>query len=277
MGTEGFKGILLSTLVIASLLTSVALLIPSWPPLTSASLVVRGVDVSISPSYQAGVAGATLNYIVTISNTGNVDENYNIRVSDNENWPITYWFNFINLPGYSSAQSELIVTIPEDVPPCVRDNITVTATSWDNVVSDSDSCIAHRAKAEFSLVTLYKVRLDVDFYFATGSRLVVKFYTYGGAYEGENIVWSGTTPDTVIFSEIVPHPGNEPIENATLVLTDNAGNVITTITSFVVHRSDLMKRIAEIDMLWPYASLEERSVLMAEIAAIDVQWPYAPP
>jgi len=235
------------------------------------------VSASISPSYRSGSPGETLSYSITIINTGNLDDNYTLTVDDNSGWGPMVSPTSLTIAAGSSDNAALSVIIPENATPCTRDNIIVTVISMsDPTVSASTSCIAHRVKAEFSLITLYKVSLDVDIYLGEGSRLVVKFYTYGGAYQGENIVWSGATPDHVIFSENVPHPSNEPVENATLVLTDNAGNVITTITSFVVRRSTLMARLLEIDLRWPYASYAEKSALMKEIQDIDIQWPYAP-
>ena len=235
------------------------------------------VSASISPSYRSGSPGETLSYSITITNTGNLDDNYTLTVDDNSGWAPMVSPTSLTIAAGSSDNATLSVIIPQNAMPCTRDNIIVTVISTgDPTVSASTSCIAHRVKAEFSLITLYKVSMDVDLYLGEGSRLVVKFYTYGGGYQGENTVWSGTTPDNVIFSKIVPHPGNEPVENATLVLTDNEGNVITTITSFVVRRSDLMRRIFEIDLRWPFASHAERSALMEEIQDIDMQWPYAP-
>jgi hypothetical protein len=207
---------------------------------------------------------------------GNVDDNFYLSVRDNENWRITYWFSFIELPPYSSARSELIVTIPENALPCTRDNITITATSWDNAVSDSDSCIAHRAKAEFRLVTLYKAGLDVDTYLEMGSKLIVRFYTYANTYQGENVVWAGSTPANVNLLENVPHPENKAVENAWLVLADEENNVIQVVARWTVKRGDLMMRLGEMDRRWPMASPEERSELMVEYGAIDRQWPRAP-
>ena len=105
--------------------------------------VVRGVDVEISPSYQENLSGENLVYIVTVTNTGNVGDNYDLSVSKTKDWEVTFWFTFLNLPPYSSAQTELIVIIPENAIPGTQDNITVTAVSQtDNTVTDSDSCIA---------------------------------------------------------------------------------------------------------------------------------------
>ena len=105
--------------------------------------VVRGVDVEISPSYKENLPGENLVYIVTVTNTGNVGDNYDLSVSQTKNWEVIFWFTFLNLPSYSSAQSELIVSIPENAIPGTQDNITVTAVSQtDNTVTDSDLCTA---------------------------------------------------------------------------------------------------------------------------------------
>jgi hypothetical protein len=129
---------------------------------------------------------------------------------------------------------------------------------------------------KFSLVTLYEVSLDVDLYLPIGSKLIVKFYTYADAYEGENLLWSGATPQRVIILENLPHPDNKPVKKAMLVLADNEGSVVQTMESFIVRRDDLIARISEIKGEWPYASPVEKSVLISEISGIKGQWPYAP-
>jgi hypothetical protein len=80
----------------------------------------------------------------------------------------------------------------------------------------------------------------------------------------------------VVLSENVPHPEGKGVENATLELTDDAGNVISVLASFVVRRSHLMARLSAIKAQWPYASDEEKSALISEISAIKARWPYAP-
>jgi len=276
--TGSFKSILLSILVIASLLTSVTLPILGCISLTLASPVVRGVDVSISPSFLSGTPGMTLTYTVTITNTGDVEDTYFITVADNAGWDPTFDLEQVRLAPYGSAVMwYLKVTVPGDAPVGAEDNVTITATSTDNAVSDSDSCIAHRSKAEFSLVTLYKVALDLDIALTTGSRLVVKFYTYGNVYENENMFWSGTTPANVVKFENVPHPENIGTKKVRLDLTtDNTEDVIATVVTFTVTRDILMGRVVKIYLEWPFASPERRNVLMSEIVDIYLQWPFAP-
>lgn len=103
----------------------------------------RGVDVSISPSYQSDFPGATLNYAVTITNTGEVVDSYNLSVSDNFGWALTLSENRLEnvLPGENRSVT-LSVTIPDNAPGAT-DNITVTATSAANPeVRASDTCAA---------------------------------------------------------------------------------------------------------------------------------------
>jgi len=129
--------------------------------------------------------------------------------------------------------------------------------------------------AKFSLVTLYEIGLDVDLYLPYGSKLIVKFYTYEDAYEGENLLWSGATPQRVILSENLPHPDNKPVKEATLVLADNEGGVVQTMANFVVRQDDLFGRVMEIKGLWPIADDNERNALFSEIMDIKGQWPIA--
>jgi len=253
---------------------------PYWPVYDHYPLVVREVDVQISPSYQDGLHGATITYAVTATNQGNVRGDYALTVSDKENWALTLSANLLEnmIPGENRAVT-LTVTIPENVAQCTEDNIIATATSAENAeVSNSDSCIAHAvSKAEFSLVTLYEVNLDAFIYLEEGSKLVLKFYTYGDAYQGENVVWSGTTPASVFLLENVLHPFGEPVENAVLILTaENTENVISTIASFTVHQSHLRDRDKAIlgdwgghPELWPAFRAEDKDIL--------TMWSSAPP
>lgn len=127
------------------------------------------------------------------------------------------------------------------------------------------------------LEALYRVSLDLDFWLDNGSKLVVKFYSWGGGPQGENVAWSGTTPDNVSFSKVVPHPQGRPVEKARLVLTtDNTENVISTVASFTVLKAHLEVRFTEIPLEWALASLEEKVELETEFSEVPLYWALAP-
>ena len=105
--------------------------------------VVRGVEVSISPENQKGPPKGKLEYTITIVNKGNIEDNYSLTVSDNENWGPTISPTSLTIPSNDSRTAKLNVTIPEDAENGTKDNVTVTATSHgDNTVKDNASCTA---------------------------------------------------------------------------------------------------------------------------------------
>ena len=111
----------------------------SWPP-------IIGVKVSISPSYQGGPPRATLIYMVYVTNTGTVDDTYNLTVIDNAGWNLMLTDNlFENVAPGKYETTILIVVIPDNENLIgVRDNITVTAISQESEnVSDNATCIAY--------------------------------------------------------------------------------------------------------------------------------------
>ena len=122
--------------------------------------------------------------------------------------------------------------------------------------------------------TLQNARLGVNLNLDNGQGLAIRFYTYAGGYQGENVLWDGAAPTQVVFLGSVPHPEGRSIENIALVLTDE-GNAIP-MASIVVGRSDLMTMIRAIKGEWSYASQAEKGTLFAEIRGIKGQWPYAP-
>jgi hypothetical protein len=235
------------------------------------------VEVSISPNHQSGTPRMTLAYVVTVLNNDIDPDNFSLEASDGAGWSLSISPDSLVIPPGENRGATLNITIPENAAIGAEDVITVTARSTENAaISASASCIAHRAEHVFKLENLYVISLSVDTYLENGSRLVVKFYNYAGVFENERVFENLTPPAHVVKSDNVPHPENKAVENATLVLTDDANNVISTITSFTVRRSDLMKRISEIKGEWPYADAAERSALMKEISGIKGQWPYAP-
>lgn len=112
---------------------------------TTTTLYIRGVSVSISPSLQIAVNGATLTYTVTVLNTGNVSDNYSLVVSDNASpsWSPSVSPTLLTVSAGSSGNSLLRVTVPSGGANGAIDNLTVTVNGTG--VSDSSSCTAQVA------------------------------------------------------------------------------------------------------------------------------------
>jgi subtilisin family serine protease len=115
-------------------------------------VIARSVEVSISPSYQSGQPGENLDYIVTVVNFGNVEDNYDLTVSDNAGWTLKLSDNLLeNVSAGENRAATLRVTIPENAKVGTRDNVTVTVISQENAqISNNAGCIAH-AVWEFTL------------------------------------------------------------------------------------------------------------------------------
>ena len=240
--------------------------------------IVRAIEISISPIRYRALSGATLPYIVTIRNAGNVDDNYDLAVGDNLGWGPVLSENSISVPVFENRSVTLTVTIPENVNPCTEDNIIVTATSRSDItVTATETSIAHRTAPKLEFVTKFKIQVEIDLYLHTGSKIILAFYTFDNVYENENVIWSGTTPTWINFLENVGHPENKSIRSVRLFLDDNEGNRISTLSAFIVRRDDLWRRLMQIRAEWPYASPEGRDALWKEILDIRTQWPYALP
>jgi len=106
------------------------------------SAIIPGVEVSVMPSRQSEAPGETITYTVTVRNTGNIEDSYALRKSDDAGW-LQETMELISIPPGENLTTMLTVTIPEDAELGAEDNITITATSLtDFSVSDSATCIA---------------------------------------------------------------------------------------------------------------------------------------
>jgi len=117
------------------------------------AIIIRGVEVSISPAENAGLRGWTLTYTVTVWNRGSIKDNFRLENSDNLTWPNALDnVQFDNvLPG-ENRMTTLRVTIPESAAPCTRDNVSVVAILVENEdVRAENKCVAHLARVTFEV------------------------------------------------------------------------------------------------------------------------------
>ena len=110
---------------------------------TTPSVVRRGVKVSISPSSRENIPGGTLTYTVTVTNTGNVTDDYNLGKTDNRGWNLTLPPSIAGVVPGRDRRVTLTVGILDNAANGDLSTITVTATSSENTeVENSASCTA---------------------------------------------------------------------------------------------------------------------------------------
>jgi len=107
-------------------------------------VIVRGVEVVITPPSQENDNGGTLKYNVLVKNLGNVLENFLLTKGDNADWTLNLDNSWLSVPQGENRTTKLTVIIPTDATGGTCDNIWVKATSKDNTeVFDNKSCLAH--------------------------------------------------------------------------------------------------------------------------------------
>ena len=255
------------------------------PHTAIAHYLARDIAVTnVTPSKTAVAQSYSLSINVTIENQGDATETFNVTAYADKNVTVLGDEIIIGNQNVSNLApgTQRTLTFTWNTTKVTPGNYTISAQAstvpdeadtTDNTKVDGSVVVTH---TQFTLSTLYEVNLNVNEIFDYGGSLKVQFYSYSGVYQGEVTVWIITTPGYVTLSANASHPLNWPIENATLVLTDDLGNILQTVTSFVVHRPDLMVRLGELDYLWTVPGAD-RTAIMKEYVAIDGQWPYAPP
>jgi len=252
-----------------------------WPYLevwSNAQLPTYDVRTSVSPIYQGGIPGKTLNYTVTVKNTGTVADTYDLDNSDTKNWVLNLSPSTLTIENGAENYATLTVTVPSgDI--CTLDRITVTASSQTNpAVKDNAIAFAHRSYAYFKLENMTKVSIDLNLRLREDAEnLVAKFYHYYDLFQGENVIWE-SMPWHLISKPYVLHPQGKPVEKVRLVLVDGAGAEIATVETYKVVKPDLIKRAALLKGQWDLVPPgEPKSAIIREMAMIKGQWELAPP
>jgi uncharacterized repeat protein (TIGR01451 family) len=106
--------------------------------------VVTGVQVSISPASNSGKTGATLEFTVTVTNTGSSTDTFDLTASDTKSWGPTLSIASTTLSaGASRTGIRLSITIPSTASANDVSTITVTATSHTNsTITGNNTCRA---------------------------------------------------------------------------------------------------------------------------------------
>ena len=250
---------------------------------------VTSVSETISPQVITSTPGTYHTFTVTVTNLGNLPDNFSLAAIDTENWQPTVPSTLGPIAAGGSDNATLSVTIPSGAVGGTIDSITVTATSQsDNTAGDSASCIIQvtvmTGAATIHLENLYKVGLEKDLQLLAGRKLVVKFYKYDNiTFQAGSVVDNNITPpENIKENENAPQPRAAErfswgtVQIARLVLTtENENEVISTIASFTVHQSDLRARYMTILGAWS-ANPGQQSAFRAEVMDILSQWSGAP-
>jgi hypothetical protein len=112
---------------------------------TAQVTIARSVSVSIYPISQSGASGAALTYTVTLNNTGIIDDNYSLIVTDNASpsWNFSVSPSSLSVSAGRSGNATLTVVIPGGTISGTIDEITVIVDSQtDASVSASATCTA---------------------------------------------------------------------------------------------------------------------------------------
>ena len=133
---------------------------------------VGGVEVTIDQTTKSGAPGEELNFFVTITNTGTVEDTYDLTASDTEDWGATLAVQSTTLAGGASRTGiKLTVPIPDDAAEGNSTTVTVTATGTG--YHNSATCTA-TAKAPSGFPIVIPVAAVVVIVVIIGAALAIR-------------------------------------------------------------------------------------------------------
>lgn len=112
------------------------------------------MQVTIDPTSQSDSAGENLIYLVTVTNTGDLADTYDLTAEDDAGWSVELAVGSCMLdPGESRSGIRLTVTIPENAESGDSTTVIVTATSQaDPSIENSATCTAEVAGGGIDIV-----------------------------------------------------------------------------------------------------------------------------
>ena len=109
----------------------------------TARAVIRGVEISIAPESRTGSLGESVTFTITVTNTSEVEDSYDLTVSDDAGWGVVISEDLLTISAGEDQTTTVSVTVPSDATEGESTMITVTATSRsDPMVSDTATCTA---------------------------------------------------------------------------------------------------------------------------------------
>lgn len=166
---------------------------------------VYGVTLAPPTAALPGSPGATVSYLLDVTNTGNGNDTFDITIAGNA-WTTTFPAAVGPLTAGASAQISVDVTIPAGALASDTDTVTVTATSQGSAAATASSDLTTTAIADL-------------LYFSTQVNSAVPGVA-GTADDADIYSWDGTSFSRIFDASAAGLPGNADIDGLTVVDAD---------------------------------------------------------